>query len=261
MAGEAADAAQTDSTGIQYENFQVTPSTYPRAADSKGTNTGDYKNGADARRDRRPDRRREHCRPVRRRQRLRAGHRHHRHPDRRGRALGGGVVQDHQLRRGRCCSATEPWPTPRSSGLWLDAGGTTMTAWGFGGGNDKTFTMPSAMNDGQWHHVVQTYSGTSLTIYIDGVALADPGSDPSDRDGPVRLRHRRGHQPRRRPTRAGSSTARSTRSPSTRRPSTRPTVTNHYQLGTVTVPEPIVTTTGRRPRLHRERHHRCSTTG
>ena len=45
MAGETGDAAQTDATGIQFENFQVTPSTYPRAADSKGTNTGDYKNG------------------------------------------------------------------------------------------------------------------------------------------------------------------------------------------------------------------------
>ena len=57
-------------------------------------------------------------------------------------------------------------------GLWLNAGGTTMTAWGFGGGNDKVFTMPSAVNDGAWHQVVQTYNGTTLTLYIDGVALA-----------------------------------------------------------------------------------------
>ena len=32
-------------TGLHLDNLQVTPSTYPRAADSKGTNTGDYQNG------------------------------------------------------------------------------------------------------------------------------------------------------------------------------------------------------------------------
>ena len=73
----------------------------------------------------------------------------------------------------------EPMATTQEFGLWLDAGGTTMTAWGFGGGNDKTFTMPSAVNNGAWHQVVQTYNGTSLTLYIDGVALPDPGCDPS----------------------------------------------------------------------------------
>lgn len=56
-------------------------------------------------------------------------------------------------------------------GLWLDSSGTTMTAWGFGSGNDKVFTMPAAVNNGVWHQVVQTYDGTSLTVYIDGVAL------------------------------------------------------------------------------------------
>mgnify|MGYP006137439407 CR=1 FL=1 len=34
-------------TGIHLDNFQVTPSTYPRAADSKGSNTGDYEKWAD----------------------------------------------------------------------------------------------------------------------------------------------------------------------------------------------------------------------
>ena len=41
----AGDRGQDNTTGIQFDNFQVTPSTYPRAADSKGTNTGDYENG------------------------------------------------------------------------------------------------------------------------------------------------------------------------------------------------------------------------
>ena len=56
--------------------------------------------------------------------------------------------------------------------LWLDPGGTTMTAWGWGAGNDKTFTMPSPLNNGAWHHVVKTWDGTAITLYIDGVALA-----------------------------------------------------------------------------------------
>ena len=62
--------------------------------------------------------------------------------------------------------------TTQEYGLWIDAGGATMTAWGWGTGNDKVFTMPSAVNNGAWHQVVMTYNGTSLTLYIDGVALA-----------------------------------------------------------------------------------------
>ena len=45
-------------------------------------------------------------------------------------------------------------------GLWLNDGGTTMMAWGHSGGNDLTFTLPDAVNDGAWHHVVKTYNGT-----------------------------------------------------------------------------------------------------
>ena len=56
-------------------------------------------------------------------------------------------------------------------GLWIEAGGATMDAWGWGNGNDKIFTMPSAVNNGAWHQVVLTYNGTTLTLYIDGVAL------------------------------------------------------------------------------------------
>lgn len=61
--------------------------------------------------------------------------------------------------------------TNQEFGLWLDAGGTTITAWGKA--SDKTFTMPggTAVNNGAWHHVVKTYDGTSITLYIDGVAL------------------------------------------------------------------------------------------
>ena len=38
-------------------------------------------------------------------------------------------------------------------------------------GNDKHFTLPRRFNDGVWHQVVMTYNGTSLTVYVDGVAL------------------------------------------------------------------------------------------
>ena len=55
-------------------------------------------------------------------------------------------------------------------GLWLNAGGATMTAFGSGGG-DKTFTLASAVNDGNWHQVVKTYNGTSIQLYVDGAAL------------------------------------------------------------------------------------------
>lgn len=167
---DGASAAKSNTTGIHIENFQVTPSTYPRAADSKGTNTGDYKNGPTM---------------------GSAG------------ALGGDAntatlfdgVNDYVqmtgttgLPVGAAVRSTELWFKTSSSarqtlfaygspasaqqyGLWLDGGGLTMTAWGSNTGNDKVFTMPSALNNGSWHHVVQTYNGTAITLYIDGVAL------------------------------------------------------------------------------------------
>ena len=171
MAGETGDAAQTDATGIQFENFQVNTSTYPRAADSKGSNTGDYKNGVTQ---------------------GAAG------------ALAGDTntaaqfdgVNDYVQMTGStgipvaaANRSVEAWFKTTSSarqvifdygsmtatqqyGLWINAGGTSMTAWGFGNGNDKVFTMPAAVNDGAWHQVVLTYNGTTLTLYIDSVALA-----------------------------------------------------------------------------------------
>jgi hypothetical protein len=171
MDGEnALSGAKTNTTGIHLDNFQVTPSTYPRAADSKGTNTGDYENGVTL---------------------GAAG------------ALAAGTntaatldgVNDHVqmtnttgIPTGAAVRSTELWfktaspnrqvlfrygsgTNAQEYGLWVDAGGTTMTAWGWGTGNDKVFSMPSAVNNGAWHHVVQTFNGTSMTLYIDGVAL------------------------------------------------------------------------------------------
>jgi len=170
MAGETGDATQSATTGIHFDNFQVTPSTYPRAADNKGSNIGDYKNG-----------------PTLGVTGALAG-------DANTAAQFDGVNDHVQMTGttgipvGASLRSVEAWFKTSSAtrqvlfsygsltatqeyGLWLQATGTTMTAWGYGGGNDKQFTLASAVNDGKWHQVVQTYNGTSLTLYIDGVAL------------------------------------------------------------------------------------------
>jgi hypothetical protein len=56
-------------------------------------------------------------------------------------------------------------------GLWINAGGTGFTAWGWGGANDSTFAAPAGVEDGKWHQVIETYNGTALTVYLDGVSL------------------------------------------------------------------------------------------
>jgi hypothetical protein len=56
-------------------------------------------------------------------------------------------------------------------GLIMEANVQTMQAWGWGSGNDKVFNLTSPVTDGAWHQVVETYDGTSITLYIDGVAL------------------------------------------------------------------------------------------
>lgn len=162
--------AKTDTTGLHLDNFQAMLATYPRAADSKGTNTGDYVNGVNM--------------GV-------AG------------ALGGDTntaaqfdgVNDYVqavgttgIPVGASARSVEMWfktssanqqtlfnygslGTAQEFGLWLDAGGASMTAWGWGGGNDLMFPLAAAVNDGAWHQVVKTYNGSSLTLYVDGVAL------------------------------------------------------------------------------------------
>ncbi|HEY5230546.1 MAG TPA: LamG domain-containing protein [Galbitalea sp.] len=56
-------------------------------------------------------------------------------------------------------------------GLWIDAGGATLTAWGYGGGDDPVFTPSASVEDGKWHQVVETYNGTAVTLYLDGISL------------------------------------------------------------------------------------------
>lgn len=59
--------------------------------------------------------------------------------------------------------------TQQEFGLWIASGGTSLVAWGLYG--DKTFALPAPVNDGAWHYVVKTFDGTSITLYVDGVAL------------------------------------------------------------------------------------------
>ena len=191
--GSSLAVDKTNTTGIHFDNFQVTPSTYPRAADDKGTNTGDYENGV----------------TLGAPGALAAGTN--------TAATFDGVNDYVQMTNttgfpaGAGVRSTELWFKTSSAarqvlfrygsagnaqeyGLWIDAGGTTMTAWGWGTGNDKVFTLPSAVNNGAWHQVVLTYSGTTITLFIDGVALtAGPGGHPRDDHGHVRVRHRGGH--------------------------------------------------------------------
>jgi Concanavalin A-like lectin/glucanases superfamily len=56
-------------------------------------------------------------------------------------------------------------------GLWINAAGTGFTGWGWGGPSDATFAAPASVEDGKWHQVVETYSGTVLMVYLDGVSL------------------------------------------------------------------------------------------
>jgi len=155
--------------GVQFDNFQVTPSTYPRAADSKGSNPADYFAG-----------------PTLGVPGAISG-------DSNTAATFDGVSDYVQavgttgLPVGASLRSVEMWFKTTSAarqvlfdygaranddefGLWLNAGGASMTAWGYGP-NNKTFTLSSPVNDGNWHQVVKTYDGTSITIYIDGVAL------------------------------------------------------------------------------------------
>ena len=46
-----------------------------------------------------------------------------------------------------------------------------MTAWGWGGGNDKTFTMPPRSTTAPGTRSCSPRNGTTLILYIDGVAL------------------------------------------------------------------------------------------
>ena len=244
MSGQSGDAAQTDTTGIQYENFQVTPSTYPRAADTKGTNPGDYKNGVT----------------------LGVAGALTSSPDTAAQFDG---VNDYVqmtgttgIPIGAASRSVEAWFKTSSAtrqvifdygslgntqefGLWLNSNGLNMTAWGYGGANDIVFAMPGgiAVNNGAWHQVVLTYSGTILTLYIDGVALTAQAATRAT----VMDAYGFGIGAIINPANSNSGGFFNGSIDEVSFYTTvlsQATVTNHYQLGTVVAPEPVVTTTG-----------------
>ncbi len=60
-------------------------------------------------------------------------------------------------------------------GAFLDPNGTTISAWGHYA--DVTYTWAQSFQDNQWHQFVMTYDGTSVRMYLDGVpsgALVPP---------------------------------------------------------------------------------------
>jgi len=64
-----------------------------------------------------------------------------------------------------------PNTTTARFGLALAGNGLSMTALGGAAANNLTFTMPSNVANDAWHHVVTTYNGSSINLYIDGTAI------------------------------------------------------------------------------------------
>ena len=57
-------------------------------------------------------------------------------------------------------------------GLILNSGAASVTAWGGDAATNPSFTLPAAVNDGMWHYIVESFSGTAVDVFIDGTALA-----------------------------------------------------------------------------------------
>lgn len=169
----------SDTTGLQLDDFRIGPvDVVPSAVDQRGVNTGTYVNG-----------------PVLGQSGVLAGD-----TDTSARFDG---VDDHVrvagpsgLPVGSASRSVELWFKTTAStrqvlfgygtrannqqfALWLNSTGTSMTAWGFGPGADKTYTLPRAVNDGAWHQVVQTYDGIALSVYLDGLSV---GTQPAVRN-------------------------------------------------------------------------------
>jgi hypothetical protein len=164
------DTNLSDTTGIHLDDFQVVPATYIQAADDTGPNPGDYQNG------------------------VTLGVAGALAGDANTAARFDGVNDYVQMTNttgipvGSSSRSVEAWFKTSSTarqvlfdygslgngqefGLWVNAGGSGFTAWGWGGAYDMTFPTAAPVTDGQWHQVVVTFDGSTLTVYVDGVAL------------------------------------------------------------------------------------------
>lgn len=172
LTGSTTVTTVTDTTGMHLDNYLVGPvDSVPASADTQGTNPGLYVNG-----------------PVLAQAGALASDN-----DTAARFDG---LNDHMqvptptgLPTGAAARSFEMWFRTTSSArqvlysygnpstaaqfaLWLNPGATSMTAWGYGPGNDHSFPLATAVNDGAWHQSVTTYDGTSLTLYLDGVLIS-----------------------------------------------------------------------------------------
>ncbi|OLE97371.1 MAG: hypothetical protein AUG75_09120, partial [Cyanobacteria bacterium 13_1_20CM_4_61_6] len=81
----------------------------------------------------------------------------------------------------------EPDPTFATNNLdfnFNDAGIGLFLFWNGGGGNAITVGSTGDYTNGQWHHFALTRSGSTFTLYIDGIAAGSANySDPMDLSG------------------------------------------------------------------------------
>lgn len=75
-------------------------------------------------------------------------------------------------------------------GLWMTSSEQLRGGFETSSGSDRYATSPNTYNNGQWHHAVVTYDGTSIVrLYIDGVQVASTttSSLPEVNNHPLRI--------------------------------------------------------------------------
>jgi hypothetical protein len=75
-------------------------------------------------------------------------------------------------------------------GLWMTSAKTLRGGFETSKGSDRFATSPNTYNNGEWHHGVVTYDGTStLKLYVDGVeaATTSTSSLPEGNSHPLRI--------------------------------------------------------------------------
>ena len=75
-------------------------------------------------------------------------------------------------------------------GLWMTSSEKLRGGFETSSGSDRYATSPNTYNNGQWHHAVVTYDGTSIVrLYIDGVQVASTSTSslPEVNKHPLRI--------------------------------------------------------------------------